>query len=100
MSGLNEREIELVVIGAAIASNCVPCIERHVDESRRAGLSDREIRQAIALADKVRGVPAQKVLEAGKASLATPLDLSTAAPEPCPILAAAHVEEQEETCCC
>jgi 4-carboxymuconolactone decarboxylase len=64
MTNLTPRETELVALGAAMGSNCVPCIEHHVPEARKAGLSDLQIRAAIELADKVRQVPARKVLEA------------------------------------
>lgn len=66
MNELSFRDRELVALGAALASNCVPCIEYHVAESRKAGLSDAEIDQALALADKIRQVPARKVLETAK----------------------------------
>lgn len=62
MESLSARDRELVALGAALASNCVPCIEYHVPEARKAGLSDEEIGEAIALSDKVRKVPADKVL--------------------------------------
>lgn len=64
MDSLNDQERELVAIGAAISSNCVPCIEHHVPEARKAGLSDEQIREAVRLADQVRRVPARKVLHA------------------------------------
>ena len=64
MSELNHRERELVALGAAIGSNCVPCMEYHIPEARRAGLTDVQIRGAIRLADSVRQVPARKVLDA------------------------------------
>jgi 4-carboxymuconolactone decarboxylase len=64
MDTLTTRERELVALGAALGSNCVPCIEHHVPEARRAGLTDRQIGEAIRLADKVRQVPARKVLDA------------------------------------
>lgn len=63
MNNLNHRESELVALGAALGSNCVPCIEYHVPKAREAGLTDPEIYAAIQLADKVRQVPARKVLE-------------------------------------
>ena len=69
MSELNNREVELVALGAAIASNCVPCIEYHVPEARKAGLSDIQIKQAIRIADKVRRVPARKVLQSALAMI-------------------------------
>jgi AhpD family alkylhydroperoxidase len=64
MSNLTPLETELVALGAALGSNCVPCIEHHVPQARKAGLTDPQIRAAIELADKVRQVPARKVLEA------------------------------------
>ena len=64
METLTGRDRELVALGAALGSNCVPCIEYHVPEARKAGLTDEEIQEAIQLADKVRQVPARKVLEA------------------------------------
>lgn len=63
MSDLTPREIELVALGAALGSNCVPCIEYHIPQARKAGLTDQEIHAAIQHADKVRQVPARKVLE-------------------------------------
>lgn len=69
MNNLSLRERELVALGAALASNCVPCIEFHVPAARKAGLSDAEIGEAIALADKIRQVPAGKVLDAATAQL-------------------------------
>ena len=63
MSQLSPRDRELVAIGAAMGSNCVPCIEYHVPQAKKAGLSDVEIAEAIRLSDKVRQVPAHKVLD-------------------------------------
>lgn len=80
MSILNSRERELVALGAALASNCIPCIDYHIQESRTAGLSDAEIEAAIALADKVRRVPADKVLAAATRQLAAPSGKPLAAP--------------------
>ena len=63
MTQLTPRERELVSLGAAMGSNCSPCIEYHVPASRKAGLADAEITEAIRLADKVRQVPARKTLD-------------------------------------
>jgi 4-carboxymuconolactone decarboxylase len=68
MTDLTPREAELVALAAALGSNCVPCIEYHIPQARKAGLTEAEIHAAIRLADKVRQVPARKVL-------ATALDL-------------------------
>jgi len=69
MNNLSDRDRELVAIGAAMASNCVPCIEYHVPAARKAGLEDAEIKEAVLLADKVKRVPARKVLETAKSLL-------------------------------
>ncbi len=62
MEKLSVAERELVALGAALGSNCVPCVEYHIPEARKAGLSDSQINEAILLADRVRQVPAGKVL--------------------------------------
>ena len=69
MTTLSHRDRELVALGAALAANCIPCIEYHVPEARKAGLSDAEISEVIALAEKIKRVPAGKVLEAANALL-------------------------------
>ena len=63
MSHLNPGQAELVALGAAMGSNCLPCVEYHVPEALEAGLTPAQVSEAIALADKVRQVPARKVLE-------------------------------------
>lgn len=70
MDKLNKAEQELVAIGAALGSNCVPCIEFHVPAARKAGWSGDQIDEAVKLADKVRQVPARKVLDAARSKLA------------------------------
>jgi 4-carboxymuconolactone decarboxylase len=72
MNDLNHRERELVALGAAMGSNCISCIEYHIPEARRAGLSDAQIAEAIGLSDKVRQVPARKVLDTALRMLSGP----------------------------
>ena len=62
MADLSNTERELVALGAAIASNCVPCAEFHIAEARKVGLTDSQMVEAVRLADTVRQVPAGKVL--------------------------------------
>lgn len=71
MSNLTSRDRELVALGAAMGSNCVPCVEYHIAESRKVGLTDPEIHAAIQHADKIRQVPARKVLQAALNQLST-----------------------------
>ncbi len=63
MNLLTRRERELVAIGASLASNCVPCIDHHIKEARKNGITDAEIREAVELAKFVKEVPAKKVLD-------------------------------------
>jgi AhpD family alkylhydroperoxidase len=62
MSQLTAHERALVSLGAAMGSNCISCVEHHVPASRRVGLSNAQISEAIRLADEVRQVPARKTL--------------------------------------
>jgi 4-carboxymuconolactone decarboxylase len=63
MSELSLRDRELVALGAALAANCVPCVQYHILKAREAGPSDAGLAEVLALADKVRQVPARLVLE-------------------------------------
>ena len=69
MKVLSKKEKEYVAIGAALGSNCIPCIVYHINESKKIGISDSQIREAISIADKVRKVPAEKVLNTAYAKL-------------------------------
>ncbi len=72
MKALNPREYELVAIGAAITSNCIPCIEYHIPEARKAGLTNAQILEAVQLAEKLKQVPARKVLDYARSLLESP----------------------------
>ncbi len=74
MSKLTDKEKELVRIGTAIGSNCIACIEYHIPQARKAGLSDDQIRLAINIAKGVKKVPADMVLQAALEMLKIPAD--------------------------
>ena len=97
MSALTPRERELVALGAAMGSNCVPCVEYHLAESRNIGLTDLEIHAAIRHADKIRQVPARKTLQAALNLLPSAADdvLDAAAGEGCGCGAATEVKDAE-----
>jgi len=57
-----EQVAELVAIGAAIASNCEPCLKFHYDQARKLGVADADMRRAVDLAQKVKETPARAVL--------------------------------------
>lgn len=96
MNTLSNTERELVALGAALASNCLPCLEFHVPAARRAGLSDQQIEEALGVADGVRQVPARKALAAARAALGQP-GAGTEAVSPC---AQAGVAAESASPCC
>ena len=85
MTELTMKEKELVSLGAALGSNCVPCVTYHIRMSKKTGWSDRQIAEAIRLADQVRSVPAKQVLKTAFAQLDGSADSETgeSAPESC-----------------
>lgn len=95
MTKLTFRELELASLGAAIACNCVPCIEFHIPAARKAGLTDAQILEAIAKADSIKQVPARKILETARALL-------NAGSEACsdPACGCAATEPKTANACC
>lgn len=59
---LTPQVVELVAIGAAIASNCEPCFKYHFDAARKLGVSDADMLCAVNLAQQVKDSPAKSVL--------------------------------------
>lgn len=99
MTELNDSQRELVALGAAVASNCVPCVEYHVPEARKAGLTEAQIGEAVRLADRVRQVPAKKVLDAAVALLGVPQpSVGTAAPA-ASCREASTADAEKPSCC-
>ena len=82
MIKLSRRERELVAIGAAIGSNCIPCVEYHISIARKEGITDAQILEAIEFANKVKEVSAKKVCEEAKK-----------------LISADVIPEQESLCC-
>jgi len=68
-TALGKDQGELVAIGAAVASNCGPCLKYHIRKAREVGLTDDQLRAAVALAQKVKEMPARLVLEVAERDL-------------------------------
>lgn len=96
MNQLSPRDRELVALGAALASNCLPCIDHHIPLARKLGLTDFQIREAIELADQVRQVPAKNVLVAANRAL----DGSSEKREPLPPAAQCTDLGKHSSSCC
>ncbi len=61
-SMFTEQVAELVAIGAAIASNCEPCLKYHYDQARKLGVGDADMRRAVDMAQMVKDTPARAIL--------------------------------------
>ena len=95
MSDLSPRDRALVGLGAALGSNCIPCVEHHIPTARAAGLSDDEIRAALNIADGIRQVPARRVLSRANELVSIPASQSAPA-KPCSTLDPIRVEQTLE----
>lgn len=76
-SVLSTEQEELVAIGAALAANCEPCLKYHVRKGREAGMTDAQLRAAVALARTVKETPARLILEVADRLLAPGEQVST-----------------------
>lgn len=78
---LESGQRELVALGAALGSNCVPCTEHHIAEALKIGFSPRQLEEAVRLADQVRRSPARKVLAAALGAVSEPFSAAAASTE-------------------
>ncbi len=60
---MDEKIKELVAVGAAVAGNCIPCLEWHFKKCIELGISKNEIEEAIEMANIVKNVPINKINE-------------------------------------
>ena len=81
MGRLSPKEKELVALGAALGSNCIPCVVYHLGVAEKIGISDEEIKEAVELADEVRKVPAAQVLKTAHAQIGRKPEESPECPE-------------------
>jgi 4-carboxymuconolactone decarboxylase len=81
MGRLNPKEKELVALGAALGSNCIPCVVYHLGVAEKIGIPDEQIREAVELANKIREVPAAQVLKTAYAQIGKTPEESPEGPE-------------------
>jgi AhpD family alkylhydroperoxidase len=73
---------QLVAVGAAIASNCEPCLDYHVSRAREVGIPDEDIARAVRTARKVKETPARSILRLADELLGVAVPSPTVAPLP------------------
>ena len=98
-AGGTVRDAALAALGAAIAANSMPNIERYVTEAAELGVSPGELAEAVSLAHEVQGNAARIHARLTAKLLAAPLPATQA-----PAAQESAAEEQaggcEETCPC
>lgn len=50
---MDDKTKEMIAIGASVGAHCQPCLRYHVNKARAVGLTDDEIREAIAVGHMV-----------------------------------------------
>ncbi len=78
-----EQVAELVALGAAIAANCEPCFKYHYDQANKLGVSERDMRYAVDLAQKVKDTPARAMLKLAERYLGPATDDSESKANAC-----------------
>lgn len=54
MEFLDQRVRELIGVAAAVAGHCQPCFDYHLEQARKLGLSEIEIKATVKLAQAIR----------------------------------------------
>jgi len=51
---LDPKTRELISIAASVVAKCQPCLDYHVEEARKAGASNSDMRNAVSIARMIR----------------------------------------------
>lgn len=60
---LDIKTKELIAVGAAVAGNCIPCLQWHYNKCRELGVPVEDVKEAIEMAKMVKEVPINKINE-------------------------------------
>lgn len=96
---LTDQVIELVAIGAAVASNCEPCFKYHYDQARKLGVSKDDMLRAVNVAQGVKEAPARTVLDTAHRYLRDAQPATEPAPASKPIPGLHVLEPAPKKCC-
>jgi AhpD family alkylhydroperoxidase len=58
---ITEQVRELIALGAAIGANCEPCLKYHTKKAREVGLTDAQMREALAVGQLVKEASAKNM---------------------------------------
>ncbi len=100
---LDNQVREQIAIGVSVVAKCQPCLQYHLKEARRFGVTDKEIEFVIKLARQIRSVSEQKMDEfVGNALNNEGEETSVAAVEAqgcCPPAGEPEKEMKDSACC-
>ncbi len=68
---LEQKDKELVAIGASIGALCRPCIEHHIPAARDAGLTEPELARAVEVAEATHRTAVELLLRRSRELLDT-----------------------------
>ncbi len=51
---LDPKTRELIAVAASVVAKCQPCLDYHIEEARKAGATDSDMKSAIIIARMVR----------------------------------------------
>lgn len=60
---LSSTTKELVALSAAVAGNCMTCLQWHYNQCKELGIANEDVREAIEMARTVKSVPSAKIDE-------------------------------------
>ncbi len=66
---MDKKQEELIALGASVSAHCLPCLDYHLKQARKLGLSDKEIHDAVCVGLKVMNGAGEKMKEKIKSKL-------------------------------
>ncbi len=93
---MDEKTREMIAIGASVGAHCQPCLEYHVTKGRDVGLTDDEIREAIAVGHMVEKGSMAAMKQFSAAILDAPARPATPGGCCCP----GSAPTKKSGCCC
>jgi len=58
---MDKRTKDLIAVGAAMAANCQPCLQKTVDIARAGGADEQDILDAVAVGNLIKNGAAAKM---------------------------------------
>ncbi len=66
---MNKKTEELIALGASVSAHCLPCIDYHLKQAKKLGISNKDIHDAVRVGLEVMNGAGVKIKEKIKAEL-------------------------------